>query len=514
MMESSSSILTWLILLPLVGAIGVALLKPTHKDVARGTTVALGAWSLLITLVLWWRFDPGIAGMQLVHRFAWVPSLGVEYHLAVDGLGLLMVGLTSLVMFMSVLTSSPKASPGYYAFLLFLQSGLYGAFTALNFVHWFLFWELCLIPAYFLIKLYGGGNRSGAAMQFFVYTMVGSIALLVGYLGLYLSTGSFDFTELARLGGDGKIVPAIAAAMKSTGLSGGTAYELIGFGVLLGFAVKVPLMPFHTWLPSTYGEAPTAVTMTLTGVMSKLGLYGLLRLFLPVFPEFVQEHMTLLLGLSVATIVLAAGSALAQRDMKQVLAYSSVNHLGYCLLGVFAVAAAGEMTDKAAALSGVVFQMVSHGITAAALFAFLAFLERRSGGLRGADDFGGLRRLVPGFCGLMGVALFASLGLPGLNGFVGEFLIFKGVFGLSGWAAVVALPGVLITAVFILKLMQQVFHGPINGRWSGMPDLDARERLVVLPAIVLMFLLGVFPGVLLHVVNPTVVRIIGGLNLP
>lgn len=513
-MDHASTILTWLILVPLAGAMAVALFRPDARQTARMLTVGIAGVSLCISLIIWLRFDAGISDLQFVHRLEWIPSLGVEYFLGLDGLGLVMVGLTSLVLLMAVLVSDSGSTPGYYAFMLFLQSGLYGAFTALNFVHWFLFWELCLIPAFFLIKLYGGANRSAAAMQFFVYTMVGSIALLVGYLGLFLATGSFDFVALAQLGVNGEILPAVTKAMKLAGLNGDTAYQLIAFGVLLGFAVKVPLMPFHTWLPNTYGEAPTAVTMALTGVMSKLGLYGLLRLFLPVFPDFVRSHQTLLLALAAATVVLAAGSALVQRDLKQVFAYSSVNHLGYCLLGIFAAAGAGAALDQAAALAGVVFQMVSHGITAATLFAFMAFLERRSGGLRGVNDFGGLRRLVPVFCGFMGVALFASLGLPGLNGFVGEFLIFKGVFGLTGWAAVLALPGVLITAVFLLKVMQQVFHGPLTERWSVMADLNGGERLIVLPALVLMFLLGLFPGVLLHLVNPTVVRIIGGLSLP
>lgn len=513
-MNETSSILTWLILFPLLGAVAVALISPAARAMARLVTLGTGFACLAVNLVIWLRFDVREGGFQLIHQTAWIPSLGVEYHLGLDGIGLVMLGLTSFVMLMAMGASDDESSPAYYSFLLFLQGGLYGAFTALNFVHWFLFWELCLIPAYFLIKLYGGPNRSAAAMQFFVYTMVGSIALLVGYLGLYLATGTFDLTVLAQKGATGEIVPSIKAALKGTFLDGGRAYTLIAFGVLLGFAVKVPLMPFHTWLPGTYGEAPTAVTMTLTGVMSKLGLYGLLRLFLPVFPDFIRNHLSLLLLLAAMTVVLGAASALAQRDLKRVFAFSSINHLGYCLLGIFAVAGLGSPEDRAAALCGVVYQMASHGITAAALFAFLVFLERRSGGLLGMGDFGGLRRLAPVFCGLMGVSLFASLGLPGLSGFIGEFLIFKGVFGIVPWAAVAALPGVLLTAVFILKMIQEIFHGPLNGRWSGMADLTVQERVLVLPATVLMILLGLFPGILLQMVNPTIVRVVDGLNLP
>jgi len=221
-----------------------------------------------------------------------------------------------------------------------------------------------------------------------------------------------------------------------------------------------------------------------------------------------------LLILAVVTVVLAAGAALAQRDIKRIFAYSSVNHLGYCLLGIFAVAAGGAVSgaDKAAILNGVILQMFNHGITAAALFCFLGYLENRSGGIRGLEDFGGLRKIAPVFCGLMGVSLFASLGLPGLNGFVGEFLIFKGVFAISAWAAVLALPGLLITAVFILTLLQKVFSGPLNSRWESMSDLSTEERAIILPATILMFVLGLFPSLLVQFINPTVIRILGGLN--
>ena len=243
--------------------------------------------------------------------------------------------------------------------------------------------------------------------------------------------------------------------------------------------------------------------MVLTGVMSKLGVYGLLRLFLPIFPDAVRAMLTPLLVLSVATIVIAAGAALAQRDIKKIFAYSSVNHLGYCLLGIFAVAAGGSVSgaDKAAVLNGVILQMFNHGITAATLFCFLGYLENRSGGKRGLDDFGGLRKIAPVFCGLMGVSLFASLGLPGLNGFVGEFLVFKGVFAIAAWAAILSLPGLLITAVFILTLLQKVFSGPLNSRWEDMKDLTTEERAIVLPATVMMFVLGLCPGFLAQFIN-------------
>src|SRR3954451_1457926 len=242
--------------------------------------------------------------------------------------------------------------------------------------------------------------------------------------------------------------------------------------VFLGLAVKVPLMPLHGWLPSTYAEAPTGTTMLLTGLMSKMGVYGFIRILLPIFPDEIRLVLTPLLWLAVITIVYSAGAAFAQKDLKRLLGYSSINHLGYCMLGVFVVARLmtnedASANDKAAALNGVILQLFNHGLTAATLFWFVGLLEQRAGGLRGLDDFGGIRKVAPIFCGFMGIALFSSLGLPGLNGFIGEFLIFRGAFPLSTWATSLALLGLLITAIFILTLLQRVFNGPLNQKWTA-----------------------------------------------
>jgi NADH-quinone oxidoreductase subunit M len=283
---------------------------------------------------------------------------------------------------------------------------------------------------------------------------------------------------------------------------------LVFAGVLLGFAVKVPMMPFHTWLPNAYAEAPSSVTMLLTGAMSKMGVYGLLRLVLPLFPAQLREWQTPLLWLAVGTIVISACAAFAQKDLKRILAYSSINHLGYCLLGIFAVAGvtgvdARWSLERAAALNGVLLQMFNHGITAAALFGFVALIEQRGGGLHGLDDFGGLRKAAPVFTGLMGIAVFASIGLPGLSGFVGEFLIFKGAFALVPWAAALSALGLLVTAVFLLTMVQRFFHGPLNERWRGFADLSLNERLIVAPALVVMFLLGIWPQAVIGWINAT-----------
>jgi NADH-quinone oxidoreductase subunit M len=281
--------------------------------------------------------------------------------------------------------------------------------------------------------------------------------------------------------------------------------------------VKVPLMPFHTWLPLAYAEAPSPVTMLLTGLMSKMGVYGFLRILLPIFPEQMRWMLTPLLWLAVITIVVTAAAAFAQRDLKRMLAYSSINHLGYCLLGVFAAGTLGSdarlETEKAAALNGVLLQMFNHGLTAATLFCFVAFIERRTSGVRGVEDFGGLRKVAPVLCGLMGISLFSSLGLPGLNGFVGEFLIFKGVFPLAAWAAAVSVLGLLLTAVFILTVVQRVFHGPLNEKWSNFSDLTPGERAIVVPMIVLMFVLGIYPQLAIGLFNTTVVQLVENMRM-
>jgi NADH-quinone oxidoreductase subunit M len=381
----------------------------------------------------------------------------------------------------------------------------------LNFFHWFIFWELSLIPAFFLIRLWGGPRRAGAATQFFVYTMVGSVALLLAFLAIFQCTGTFDFINLSELAGNGRLIPALAGELGAHTLAPRQIAMVVFGGAFLGFAIKVPLIPFHTWLPEAYAEAPTGTTMLLTGAMSKMGVYGFLRILVPLFHGQMRSARTPLLWLAVATIILSAYAALAQTDLKRIFAYSSINHLGYCMLAIFSVAGftgndAAFATAKAAALNGVILQMFNHGLTAATLFWFVALLEKRSGGLRGLNDFGGLRKIAPVFCGLMGIALFSSLGLPGLNGFISEFLIFRGSFPLATWATALAVIGLLATAIFILTILQRVFSGPLNERWSTLKDLTIGERLALLPPIAIMFILGIYPQLVLGVINSTVIR--------
>ncbi len=497
---NSLPLLTLIVFTPWLGALLLALLPKLPAGPTRLIALFFSLSTLALGTTVLSGFDPAVATMQYVEKHAWISALNVHYHLGLDGLSLLLVLLTGVIAPVALFgTTRAAAQPSLYAALfLFLQGSALGVFLALDFFPWFIFWELSLVPAFFLIKLWGGPGAARAAYQFVIYTIGGSAFMLLGFAALYAATGTFDFLQLAALAREGGLTAKLAGL--------GTFWPQIVFlGVLLGLAVKVPLFPFHTWLPPAYAEAPTGASMFLTGVLSKMGVYGFLRLLWPLFPTELQAVATPLLWLAVAGVVLGAYAALRQTDLKRMIAYSSVNHLSYCLLALFAVAAAGGRNEAtAAALSGALLQMFNHGLSAAALFFGIGVLEARSGGLRGLHDFGGVRSAAPIFAGLCGIAMFSSLGLPGLNGFVGEFLIFRGVFGLAPWAAAVSTLGLLATALFLLTFWQRVFHGPAAGAGVKFRDLDTDERLTFAPLIVLMFLLGVVPQLLAGLINPLV----------
>lgn len=515
-------ILSLLTLLPLAGAVLVAMTGRAGGRFVRPLALGVHGVAFLLALGLGRAFDAGAGGMQFVERRSWVPSLGAEYHVGIDGLGLVGVWLATGVPFLAALVSERTAQGReslYYGLLLVLECGLMGTFTALNFFHWFLFWEVSLVPAYLLVRLFGGSRAGAASFQFFVYTMVGSVGLLLGFLALRAAGGSFDFQELAEFGQSGRLARTLGSQIPWVSEGGTGAGEILAWlvflGVMLGFAVKVPLWPFHTWLPDTYAEAPSPVTMVLTGAMSKMGVYGLLRIALPIFPDQFRAAQGWLLVLALATVVLPAMTAFAQGDLKRMLAFSSVNHLGYCLVGLFVLTPGASGSTwvngvAAPALNGVMLQMLNHGLTAATIFALVEFLERRTGGQRDLGRFGGLRRAAPVYCGLLGISLFASLGMPGLNGFISEFLIFKGVLAAVPWAAGVAALGLLATAVFLLVAMRRMFHGPLRPEWQAFWDLGVRERVQLAVPVGLMLVLGVYPGLVLELINPTSLRLAGG----
>jgi len=511
----SVPLLSLIVFIPWAGAALLAVLRRASAPASRIIALLCSLSTLVLSAVVLARFDPTRTTMQFVEQHDWIVALNVHYHLGLDGLSLVLVLLTGVVSPVALLASwrIERSARLFGALFLFLQGAALGVFLALDFFHWFVFWELSLVPAFFLIKLWGGPAAARAAYQFVIYTIGGSAFMLLGFAALYVACGTLDFTQLAQLGADGTIAQRLA-------LTGPWAPSMIFLGVLLGLAVKVPLWPFHTWLPPAYAEAPTGGSMFLTGVMSKMGVYGFLRILWPIFPAQLHAAAPCLLGLALAGVVLGAWAAMRQTDLKRMIAYSSVNHLSYCLLALFAVSYAtgrsGPATEAAtAALSGTILQMFNHGVSAAALFFCVGILEHRSGGVRGLNDFGGVRTAAPIFAGLCGIALFSSLGLPGLNGFVGEFLIFRGVWGLAPWAAAIACLGLLATAIFLLTFWQRVFHGPRRGAaTTEFADLRGVEYAVLVPLVALMFVLGVAPQLLAKLINPLVTAWAGHLVLP
>jgi NADH-quinone oxidoreductase subunit M len=481
-----ADLITTLVIVPLLGALFVGSARPSA---ARGIALFFNTLTATIALILWRNFDAAATGMQFVERHAWIPSIGAEYLLGIDGLSLLLILLTSLIFPFALLAR--RMDRGFCALMLVMQAALYGTFTAQNFVLWFLFYEMSLIPGFLLIKIWGGENRDLAAVKFFLYTFLGSVAMLLSFLGIYFVRGTFDFAELTRLG--------------QTGLLHGPVAWLAFAGIFLGLAVKVPLFPFHTWLPDAYENAPTGAAMVLTGILSKMGVYGFIRLLLPMFPAEIRILGPWLLALAVCSIVFASLAAWAQSDLKRMVAYLSINHLGYCMLGLFAVSAMGpaSVVDRHAVLSGVFMQIFNHGVTAAALFYYVGLLEERRG-LRGIDHFGGLMQRTPLLCGWMSVAMFSSLGLPGLNGFIGEFLIFKGSFAMAAIFTSVAVLGLLFTAVVFMRMMQALFSGPLSESCRNFPDLWQGEKLIVIPVTLLMFAIGIAPQFVFNIFNATV----------
>jgi len=494
-----SMMLPLVILFPLIGAI---LLAFSRRLNAKNAGRIAGLFVLMPLFV---------ARPHGEWSLPWMPDAGIALRFSMDGLSYLFVPLVALVTVASICVSilKGKGDRGYFALILVLQSALFGVFTARHFIPWFLCWEMTLIPAWLLIRLWGGPGAPKAALRFFIMTLGGSAFMLVGFLALQLSVGTMDFDALGKLASQGALAGGLAKAFAFTGMSGHTLLTIVALAVFLGLAVKIPIVPFHAWLPAAYAEAPTPVTMLLTGLLSKMGVYAMLRIFLPVFPEVLPSLAPLLSWLAVATVLLGAVAALAQTDLKRMLAYSSVNHLGYCVLAITAVAA--SQTDRAAmssALSGVVLQAFNHGIIASALFSGIAILETRSRGQRGLNDFGGLRAQTPVFCGMFGIAVFASLGLPGLSGFIGEFLIFNGAFALTPAAAAVSVIGLLLTAVFLLRMMRKVFWGPLKPSLAKWQDLSKEERILFGFLLLLIVVPGLFPQVLLHFANPAIVELL------
>ncbi len=475
---------------PLVGALIILCIPKEKERAIQAVAFLFAGISLLASLAMLPGFSRGTHEMQFVERFAWIPSFGVQYFLGVDGLSFPLVLLTTFMSVIALIGSLgiEKRVKEYFFWFLVLEVGMLGVFCALDLILFYVFWELTLVPMYFLIGVWGGPKKEFAAIKFFLYTLTGSVFMLLAILALYFaSTGpshTFDMLELAKM----------------TGGWDRHFQILVFLGLYFGMAIKVPAFPFHTWLPLAHVEAPTAISVILAAVLLKMGVYGLLRISYTLAPLGFQWFLPALIVIAVINIVYGALCAMAQTDMKKMVAYSSVNHMGYCLLGIAGMTTAG--------FTGAVFQMLTHGIITGALFLLVGVIYDRAH-TRDVSAFGGLAVKLPVYAGLMSLTCFASLGLPGLAGFIGEFLCFLGAFQTWKWGAAIAVLGIIATAAFFLRMMQKVFLGKFNEKWNGLEDMTARELISIVPLAALTVLFGVYPKWPLDLMNVTLTHMLG-----
>ena len=482
--------LTALVAIPGAGALLVFLL-PGRDEALRGVALALSLVAAVVAGALLVAFEVGDAGYQFLESKSWIGSLGIRYTLGVDGISLFMVALTALLFPISILASTKigRRVRAYHGLMLLLEAALMGVFLSVDLFLFFVFWELMLVPMYFIVGIWGYDRRIYAALKFFLYTAAGSALLLVGILTLAFLHAAAPGEELTF---------DLRTLMAWEGLSPGTARWLF-LAFFASFAIKVPLFPLHTWLPDAHVEAPTAGSVLLAGVLLKLGAYGFLRFSLTLFPQAAVDFVPLLLTLATIGIIYGALVAAMQRDLKKLVAYSSVAHLGFVVLGTFALTVPG--------LQGGVFTMISHGLTTGALFLLVGILyDRRH--TRDIEDFGGVWKSAPRLGGLFLAVTFASIGLPGLSGFVGEFLTLIGTFVTHRPYAVIAAVGVILAAVYLLWAFQRVFTGEPVGENIGIADMDRRELATVVPLLALSLVLGVYPKPVLERVEPSVAALI------
>ncbi|MFC1997246.1 NuoM family protein [Chloroflexota bacterium] len=509
-----NNLLSLILFLPIIIAVVITLLPSKEKTLIRWVALIGSLIVLGLSLLLWFEFEPNRPGFQFEELHTWYSAIRSSYHIGVDGISLSMVLLTTLLTPLVILASfkiADRVKP-YMALFLVLETGMLGVFLSLDLLLFFVFWEIGLVPMYFLInqwgsekgerKLWGGitvSARAYASYKFMIYTMAGSLGLLLAIQMIGVISGTFDLPLL--------LDRWTSIDQPMMGIPVDTVKTIAFWAFTIAFALKVPVWPFHTWLPDAHTEAPTAGSMILAGVLLKLGAYGFLRLVLPLYPEQARQYSGILAILAVMSIIFGALSSFGQTDFKRLVAYSSVNHMGFVMLGIAAAAFAQGSESGRIAMEGAVLQMFNHGLSAAGMFFLVGVIYERTH-TRDLKEFGGLFPLVPVYGGILIFTSMASLGLPGLNGFISEFLVVRGSWGV-GWAfpafTALAMIGLLFTGAYILKGIKMVLHGPMNKKWVGhLSEINPREIIVMAPLMVLMLITGVWPAWILYVINKAV----------
>ncbi len=506
------NLLTIILFSPVAGALIVMLIPRERHAFIRWTAFLASLVPLAFSLVLWFAYDANEPGYQFTVRTMWYEAVNASYFLGVDGISVPMVLLTTLLTPLALLISWNIANNvrSYMALFLLLETGMLGVFLSLDLLLFFVFWEIGLVPMYFLINQWGSENRRYASLKFIIYTMGGSLGLLLAIQLIGLSAGTFDLVEITR------VWPALDQPLTVLGLPIsipiGTVKAIAFWAFVVAFAIKVPAWPFHTWLPDAHTEAPTAGSMILAGVLLKLGAYGFLRLVLPFYPAEAKAFAAILALLAVLSIILGAFASWGQDDFKRLVAYSSVNHMGWVVLGIAAAAVAQGTLDaehSLIAVNGAVLQMFNHGLSSAGMFLLVGVIYDRTH-TRSLKDFGGLFPIMPVYGAILIFTSMASLGLPGLNGFVSEFMVVRGVWPIFTFYTVVSMIGLLITGAYILKGVGRVLHGPLNEKWLGHGmEINRREIVAIAPLMVLMLAIGIWPAWILDMINKTVLRLFG-----